>query len=106
VRRRPTEDDEDAGQAVRSAQAARHRVADCVRRRRALTACVANLEGQNRLLTERLGRQPGTLTVERVARELLDVLRRDDPRRDRPERQSLLRDVVAEIEARQESWPE
>jgi len=44
-------------------------------------------------------------TVESVARDLLAVLARDDPRRDTTERQELLGDVLAAIESRHEQWP-
>jgi hypothetical protein len=53
----------------------------------------------------RLVRRISTLTVEQVAGELLQILKRDDPRRDTSERRVLLGDVVAEIESRHEYWP-
>jgi hypothetical protein len=67
---------------------------------------IKELELYRRILEERLGRRLSTLTVEQVARELLDVLRRDPPERDQAERRVLLGDVVAEIESRHEYWPE
>ncbi|MBV8539457.1 MAG: hypothetical protein JO268_02660 [Pseudonocardiales bacterium] len=63
------------------------------------------MELHRRLATERLARRASTLTVEQVAQELLDALRRDDPSRDSRERQVLLRDLVVEIEDRHEHWP-
>jgi hypothetical protein len=62
----------------------------------------SNWELHLRLAQQRLDRR--TLTVEQAARDLLKVLGRDDPAGDSPERQVLLRDLLVEIEDRQERW--
>ncbi len=56
------------------------------------------------LLTRQLQRRNSSLTIERTVEELLVVLARDDPRRDVPERQELLGNVLAAIESRHEHW--
>ncbi len=70
-----------------------------------LKATVQRHELARRLHAEQMRRHFGTLTVESVARDLLAVLARDDPRRDTTERQELLGDVLAAIESRHEQWP-
>ncbi len=69
-----------------------------------LKASVQRLELAKMLLTRQLQRRNSSLTVERTAEELLVVLARDDPRRDVPERQELLGNVLAAIESRHEHW--
>lgn len=79
-------------------------VSDLRQQVRDLNARVEDRELQLRILTSRLARRTSTLTIEQVGRELLDVLRRDSPKHDQPERQVLLGDIVAEIESRHEYW--
>ncbi len=73
---------------------------------RDLEGQIKELEAYRRLQTERMARHIALLTVERVADELLKVLRRDSPERDSPEDRVLLGDLTAEIESRHEYWPE
>lgn len=44
------------------------------------------------------------LAIEQRARELLDLLDREDPQKDSAERQMLLGDLLAKIEDRQDHW--
>jgi len=69
---------------------------------RKLHSRITELEGLMRIARQQLDRR--TLTVEQAARDLLKVLGRDDPAVDSPERQVLLRDLLVEIEDRQEQW--
>jgi hypothetical protein len=63
-------------------------------------------ELQLRITRDLLARQTKMLTVERVTKELLDVLQRGDPRDDTAERQVLLRDLAAVLDERHEYWDE
>lgn len=85
---------------------ARTTVTDLRAQIRERDARIRDMELHERLLREQVRRQISTLTVERVAQELLDVLRRDDPARDTAERRTLLGDVLAEIEDRHQHWRE
>ncbi len=69
---------------------------------RKLQSRIAELELHLRIARQRLDRR--TLTVEQAARDLLEVLGRDNPAGDSPERQVLLRDLLVEIEDRHEQW--
>ena len=75
---------------------------------RELETELVNAKGLQGILEKRLRRQLGTLTIDDAAKDLLMVLSRDDPSVEnrRPERRELLRDVVVEIEERQEHWVE
>lgn len=73
---------------------------------RDLKARVGELENLLRIAESRLARRTSTLTMDQLVPELLAVLRRSGPELDNPERRVLLRDLVAEIESRQEEWPD
>ena len=76
--------------------------ADLQLQNRKLHSRISELEMLVRIARQQLDRR--TLTVEQAARDLLKVLGRDDAAVDSPERQVLLRDLLVEIEDRQEQW--
>jgi hypothetical protein len=67
---------------------------------------IEELELMQSLASKQIDRRARNLTVERVAGELLDVLRRGDVVTDSPAERVLLGDVTAAIEARHEYWPD